>query len=159
MDMCRTEIRDFSILHPSWPRHQLGPPEFHISIWSSALFSIRPWRSIVCERSGFFHDHNDFHKHFLSVFVQQKRDATWSEEKADSILFIDLFPICVIKCVQIDIHCCCCELASVSGPELVEAVPFILEEAATAPHHPGQGQEEYTCVRSTVTIPIVLSVT
>ena len=31
-----------------------------------------------------------------------------------------------------------------SGPELVEAVPFILEEAATAPHHPGQGQEEYT---------------
>ena len=139
MDMCRIEIRDFSILHPSWPRHQLGPPEFHISIWSSALFSIRPWRSIVCERSGFFHDHNDFHKHFLSVFVPQKRVATWSEEKADSILFIDLFPICVIKCVQIDIHCCCCELASVSGPELVEAVPFILEEAATAPHYQSPG--------------------
>ena len=37
-----------------------------------------------------------------------------------------------------------------SGPELVEAVPFILEEAATAPHHPGQGQEEYTCVRYSV---------
>ena len=33
------------------------------------------------------------------------------------------------------IMCCCCELVSVSGQELVGAAPYIREEAAIAPQH------------------------
>ena len=48
---------------------------------------------------------------------------------ANSKLSIDLFTKGVTMC-------CCCELVSVSGQELVGAAPYIREEAAIAPHQP-----------------------